>query len=88
MKVIINHNNCQHGAAYADHCLAATIRNPLGHEKYCMAQMEEDGKPELTVTLIEANEERTIILHSQAEQDAAASEGWRAFYKSETQPHS
>ena len=86
MKVTINHNNCEHGEYYADHCLAATIRNPLGHERYCMAQMEEDGKPDLTVTLIEGNEERTIVLHSQAEQDAAASEGWMAFYKAQSQP--
>jgi hypothetical protein len=85
MKVIINHNNCQHGGYYADHCLSATIRNPLGHERFCMAQLEEDGKPELTITLIEENEERTIVLHNQAEQEAAASDGWTAFYAPQSQ---
>lgn len=84
MKVTINHNNCQHGEYYADHCLSATIRNPLGHERFCMAQQEDDGKPELTITLIEGNEERTIVLHNQMERDLAASDGWLAFTKPQT----
>ncbi len=81
MKIVIDHDHCQHGGYYSDHCLAATIRNPLGHEHACMAEMEDDGKTELTVVLIEGGEERTIILHSQKEQDAAASDGWLAFAK-------
>ena len=81
MKITINHDKCQHGGDYADRCLAATIRNPLGHEHFCMAQMEDDGKPELTVSLIYNGEAHTLVLHDQNEVDIVASEGWPAFLR-------
>lgn len=52
MKIVINHDNCQHTGAFADRCLAATIRNPLGHERYCAAEVIDDGQAALTVVLI------------------------------------
>ena len=79
MKVIINHDTCQHGGAFADRCLAATIRNPLGHERYCTAEVEDDGRPELTISLILDGQAHTLILHTPAEREAAASDGWLAF---------
>ncbi len=81
MKITINHDNCQHGGEFADRCLAATIRNPLGHERFCTAQLEEDGQPELTVVLIFDGQEHTLILHDQRERDIVASEGWPAFMR-------
>ncbi len=79
MKITIDHTACKHGGAFADRCLAATIRNPLGHERTCMAQMEDDGRPELTVTLMIDGQQHTIVLHNEAEQILAASDGWVAF---------
>jgi hypothetical protein len=79
MKITIDHDHCQHGGEFADRCLAATIRNPLGHERFCMAQVDEDGQPELTVVLVFDGEEHTLILHDQRERDIAASLGWPAF---------
>lgn len=81
MKITIDHAMCQHGGAFADRCLAATIRNPLGHEYYCTAQMENDGQPELTVALILDGATHTLILHNEAEKELAAAEGWPAFLK-------
>jgi hypothetical protein len=81
MKITINHDNCQHGGEFADRCLAATIRNPLGHERFCTAQLEEDASPELTVVLIFDGQEHTLILHDQRERDIVASEGWPAFMR-------
>lgn len=81
MKIIIDHDNCQHGGAFADRCLAATIRNPLGHERYCMAQLIDDGQPELTVVLIFGGQEYTLVLHNEAECEEVAAEGWPAFVR-------
>jgi hypothetical protein len=81
MKVIVNHDHCQHGPDFADRCLAATIRNPLGHERFCMAQMEEDGRPEMTVVLVFDGVEHTLVLHDERERELAASEGWPAFVR-------
>jgi hypothetical protein len=79
MRIVVNHDACMHGGAFADRCLAATIRNPLGHERYCTALVEDDGRPELTVTLTFAGQEHTLILRDEAEQEAVALEGWPAF---------
>jgi hypothetical protein len=68
-----------HGGTFADSCLAATIQNPLGHERYCTALVENDGRPELTVTLTLDGEEHTLILRDEVEQEAVALEGWPAF---------
>jgi hypothetical protein len=81
MKITINRDLCQHGGAFADRCLAATIRSPLGHEHYCIAQMEQDGQPELTVVMILDGQAHTLILHNEAEKELAAGEGWPAFIK-------
>jgi hypothetical protein len=72
MKITIDHDKCLHGGFFAEKCLAATLRSPLGHERSCMAAVEEDGKPEITVILIEDGKEQVIILHNEDEQQAAA----------------
>lgn len=81
MKVVIDHDACQHGGQFADRCLAASIRYPLGHERYCTARVEDDGRPELTVVLITDGHAHTLVLRTPAEQEIAASEGWLAFEK-------
>jgi hypothetical protein len=79
MRIVVDHDACMHGGTFADRCLAATIRNPLGHERYCTALIEDDGRPELTVTLTFDGQEHTLILRDEVEQEAVALEGWPAF---------
>jgi hypothetical protein len=78
MKITINHDNCQHASAFADRCLAATIHNPLGHERYCAAEVSDDGQPTLTVVLIFDGQEHTLAL-DESNREKVASEGWIAF---------
>ena len=84
MRIVIDHDCCWHGGAFADRCLATTLRHPLGHERYCTAQVEDDGREELTVTLRVDGEARTLVLRSAAEREAAAAKGWQAFFGDET----
>jgi hypothetical protein len=81
MRIIVNHDTCQHGGDFADRCLAATIRNPMGHERFCSAAVEDDGSQDLTVVLIYDGQEHTLVLHTDRERELAASEGWLAFAK-------
>ena len=83
MKIVIDHNQCEHGGAYSDRCLRATILNPLGHERYCMVGYEDGFRSELTVTLRFDHEEYTRVLHDEAERKVVASDGWIAFVPSE-----
>lgn len=79
MKVVIHHGTCRRGGAIADQCLAATIRNPLGHERYCTAHIQGDRRTELTVVLIMDGQAPTLGLHTPVEPETAASESWLAF---------
>lgn len=81
MRIVIDHDQCQHGGVFADRCLAATIRNPLGHERYCTARVEDDGRAELTITLRFDSEDHTLILKDPEEREAVALEGWPAFVR-------
>lgn len=82
MRIIINHDQCEHGGWFSDSCLAATLRNPLGHEHFCSSQaVENDGQAELTVSLIMYGHRYTLILHDEAEIEAVASEGCEAFLR-------
>lgn len=79
MRIVIDHDQCKHGGAFSDRCLAATIRYPLGHERYCLAAIDDDGQAELTVVLRMEGQEFSIVLHDEAEQQVAALQGWMAF---------
>lgn len=79
MKIVLDHDQCQHAGAYADRCLAATMRFPMGHERYCMAEYVEDGEPAITVVLRDAGEESERTFSSEKEMRAAAFEGSLAF---------
>ncbi len=84
MRIVINHDNCQHAGAFADRCLAATIRNPLGHERYCAAEVTDDGQDALTVVLILDGQEHTLTLRHRREREIVAGEGWPAFLNPQT----
>jgi len=83
MKIIINHDSCRHASAFADRCLAATIRNPLGHERYCLAEVIDDGRDALTVVLIFDRQEYTLVV-DETNREQVASQGWTAFLNPQT----
>lgn len=79
MRIEVDHDECRHGGAFADRCLAATLLWPMGHERYCTAKVEDDGKAEVTVTLVMGGQRYTQTFRSRAEREAAAAQGWPAF---------
>lgn len=83
MKIIIDHDNCAHADTYSERCLRNTILNPLGHERFCMRFLHDDGKDALTVTLIQDRKQYTLVLETQEEREAVAEEGWAAFLRGE-----
>ena len=84
MRIVINHDSCQHGGAYADRCLAATIRHPLGHERLCTAEIVEDGQAELTVVLIVDDQTYALTFHDELQREIAESWGVVAFTEPES----
>ncbi|HMK07836.1 MAG TPA: hypothetical protein VK449_02275 [Anaerolineales bacterium] len=79
MRIVIDHDQCRHGGAFADRCLAMTLEHPMGHERYCTAAIEDDGRAEWTVTLVMDGGRHTRIFGNRADVLSAAGEGWPAF---------
>ena len=86
MRLVINHDACQHSGEFADRCLAASLRNPYGHERYCGAEVVADGKTEVTVVLIMDGTAYRRVFRSEAEREIAAGRGWPAFVGEELAP--
>lgn len=81
MYILIDHDQCKHADAYSDLCLAKTMRYPLGHEQYCMAEFRDDGKRSITVVLREDGKEYSRVFESEEALRNAALEGSGAFSK-------
>jgi len=79
MRIVIDHDQCRHGGAFSDRCLSSTLLHPLGHERYCTAKVEDDGRSEVTVTLVTGGRSYTRRFADRFEREAAAAEGWTAF---------
>ena len=81
MKIIIDHDNCEHADGYSERCLYNTILDPTRHERFCMMERIDDGKETLTVVLKQNGQVFTRVVHNQEEREIAASEGWAGFVK-------
>ena len=55
----------------------------MGHERYCTAQVEDDGRPELTVVLRMEGHRPTLVLRCQEEVESVMAEGGPAFLTAE-----
>lgn len=83
MYIVLDHDRCKHSSAYSDRCLATTLRFPLGHERYCMTQLVDDGRTAITIVLREDGRESTRVFASEKELREAALEGPMAFERRE-----
>jgi hypothetical protein len=79
MRIRIDHTRCRHGLEANEACLARVLRNPLALEPGCAAEIVEDGRTEMAVTLILDGKGNTLILRNPREVEYAAVEGSAAF---------
>ncbi len=79
MYIVIDHDQCKHAGAYAHLCLAKTMQHPLGHERFCLAQIFDDGRESITLVLREEGEELVRVFESEEEMHQWAPEGELAF---------
>lgn len=79
MKIVINHDACKHSGEFADRCLAASLRNPYARERYCLATVVDDGRPEVSVDLVLDGKTYNRVFQSERDRQIAADQGWEAF---------
>ncbi len=78
MRVKINRNVCDAQLAFCEQCLGKFLREPMGYERHCFEELEDDGQEALTIELISNDHTTTLVLNPE-ERQRAAIEGWSFF---------
>ena len=75
MRVKLDRNLCGHNLAYCERCLGKFLRNPMGYERQCFLEIEDDGKEELTLEM-KTNDEEVVLVLDEEERNMLAGDGW------------
>lgn len=78
MRVKINRDMCDAHLAFCERCLGRFLQYPMGYERRCFEELEDDGQDDLTIELHSAGHDATLIL-DEDERRILASEGWAYF---------
>ena len=78
MRVKIDRDVCPAHLAFCEQCLGKFLREPLGYERRCFLELEDDKSDILTVELHSGTHD--VVLELDEEQRLlAAGEGWSHF---------
>jgi hypothetical protein len=75
MKVKINRDVCDAHLAFCENCLGRFLKEPMGYERHCFEELEDDNSEILTIELKTDGRELTLEL-TEEERLLAAGEGW------------
>jgi hypothetical protein len=78
MRVKINRDVCDAQLAFCERCLGRFLLYPYGYERRCFEEIEDDGKPELTLELHSGSHDVTLVLNDE-QRKLVAGEGWAYF---------
>lgn len=78
MRVKINRNVCSAPLSFCERCLGRFLEYPLGYERRCFEELEDDGKEELTMEVHSGEHNVTLVLNEE-ERKLLAGEGWAYF---------
>ena len=78
MRVKINRNVCSAQLAFCERCLGRFLEYPLGYERRCFEELEDDGKEDLTLEIHSGEHNVTLVLNEE-QRKLMAGEGWAYF---------
>jgi hypothetical protein len=78
MRVKINRDTCDADLAFCERCLGQFLKYPMGYERHCFEELEDDGREELTIELHSSGHIATLILDEE-QRKLIAGEGWAYF---------
>ena len=78
MRVKINRNVCPAHLAFCERCLGQFLKYPMGYERRCFEELEDDGSDLLTLDIQTGEHELTVQLNEE-ERRLVAGEGWAYF---------
>ncbi len=94
MHVKMNRDVCPAHLAFCERCLGQFLKYPMGYERRCFEEIEDDGLDELTLEVHSG--ENDVVMHLDENQRLQmANEGWAYFvdfgvpmYRDGVKPHS
>lgn len=78
MRVKINRNACDAHLAFCERCLGRFLQYPMGYERRCFEEIEDDGSDLLTLE-IASDEYYVKMTLNEEERQKLAGEGWAYF---------
>lgn len=78
MRVKINRDVCPAQLAFCERCLGQFLKYPMGYERRCFEQLEDDGQDLLTIELHTGSHDVTLKLDEE-QRRLMAGEGWAYF---------
>lgn len=78
MRVKINRNVCPAHLAFCERCLGRFLLFPMGYERRCFEELEDDGQDLLTIELHTGDHEAVLTLDEKQRREIAGT-GWTAF---------
>lgn len=78
MRVRVNRDWCSAPLSFCERCLGRFLEYPLGYERRCFDELEDDGKEELTLEVHSGEHSVTLVLNEE-ERKLLAGEGWAYF---------
>ncbi len=80
MKVEINRNLCGHHPAACEQCFGEYLRQGTLPDKGCITESEDDGKPEITVTVKSGPYRGTLVITDENREEIIY-KGWMKFVR-------
>jgi hypothetical protein len=78
MRVKINRDLCQAQLAFCERCLGQFLKHPMGYEKRCFEELEDDNSELLTIEMYSDNN-RVVLVLDEEQRLLMAGEGWATF---------
>jgi hypothetical protein len=78
MRVKINRDLCQAHLAFCERCLGQFLKYPMGYERHCFTELEDDHSDLLTIELHSAGHDVVLVLDEE-QRRLIAGEGWAHF---------
>jgi len=78
MRVKINRNVCPAHLAFCERCLGQFLKYPMGYERRCFEEIEDDGSELLTIELHTGDQDIELVLDEE-QRRMIAGEGWAKF---------
>ncbi len=78
MRVKINRDVCPAHLAFCERCFGQFLKYPMGYERRCFEEMEDDGQDLLTIEM-HSGDHNVVLKLDEVQRRLVANEGWAYF---------